>query len=105
MKSPNKDDNLFKNNPQIVTCDQPNCLKNDRQLVNYENYNNNNIFSANLPLKISDQKMYYNFNPCLSDNNNIKTYIHRIITLNIRLEDSNNIESINLSTSNLFCYN
>ena len=75
----NKDDNLVKNNPQIVNYDQPNCLNNDRQLVDHKNNNNNNISSANLLLKSYDPKMYYNFDACLGDNNNIKTYARRII--------------------------
>ena len=45
--------------------------------------------------------MYYNFDPCFGDNNNIKTYVRRSITFNFFVEDSNKIESINLSTSNL----
>ena len=83
MKSLNKYGILVKNNPQIITYD----------------HNNNNIFSANLLLKNYDPIMYHNFDPCLGDNNNIKTYVRRSITLNIRVEDSNKIESINLSTS------
>ena len=75
----NKDDNLVKNNPQIVNYDQPNCLNNDRQLVDHKNNNNNNISSANLLLKSYDPKMYYNFDACLGDNNNIKTYARRSI--------------------------
>ena len=74
----NKDDNLVKNNPQIVNYDQPNCLNNDRQLVDHKNNNNNNISSANLLLKSYDPKMYYNFDACLG-NNNIKTYARRSI--------------------------
>ena len=88
MKSPNKDDNLVKNIHQIVTYDQPNYLNNDRQLVDYENDNNKHIFSVNLPLKTYDPKMYYNYDPCLGDNN-ITTYVRRSITLNIHVEDSN----------------
>ena len=49
--------------------------------------------------------MYYNFDAYLGDNNNIKIYVRRSITLKIRVEgteDSNKIESINLSTSIFF---
>ena len=75
----NKYDNLVKNDPQIVNYDQPNCLNNDHQLVNHKNDNNNIMSSANLPLKSSfykdlttyDPTKYYKFDPCLFDNNNI----------------------------------
>ena len=49
--------------------------------------------------------MYYNFDPCLGDNINIKTNVRRSITLNIRVEDSNTIESNNLSTSKFLVIN
>ena len=56
-------------------------------------------------LKRYEPSMYYNFDACLGGNNNIKTYVRRSITLNIRLEGveySNKIESINLSSSIIF---
>ena len=49
--------------------------------------------------------MYYNFDSCLGDNNNIKTNVRRRITLNIRVEDSNKIGSNNLSTSKFLVVN
>ena len=65
--------------------------------------NNNDLVITTL--KKYEPSMYYNFDPCLGDNNNIKTYVRRSITLNIRVEgaeDSNKIKSINLSSFNFF---
>ena len=68
---------------------------------------NNNDLVISI-LKIYELSMYYNFYACLSDNNNIKIYVRRSITLNIRVEgveDSNMIEFINLLSSNCFVIN
>ena len=104
---------LVKTNHQIVIYDQPNCLNNDRQLINYKNHNINNISSANSPVKILfykalttyNPKKYYDFDPCLGDNNNIKINVRWSITLIIRVEDSNKIKSNNLSTSKCLVIN
>ena len=65
----------------------------------------NNNDSKISTLKRYDPSKYYNFDSCFGDNNNIETYVHRNINLKICVEgaeDSNKIESINLSSSNFF---
>ena len=107
MKSPNKHDYLDKNDHQIVIYDNPNCLNNVHQLINYKNLNDSNIPSAHLPLKSSfynylktyDPTMYYDFDTCFGDKINLNTNVRQSITLNIRVEYSNKIESNNLVTS------
>ena len=85
--------------PSVITTNQVSKSKSpDPTLIN-----NNNVEISTL--KRYDTSMYYYFDACLGDNNNIKIYVRRSITLKIRLEgveDSNKIGSINLSSSILF---
>ena len=65
---------------------------------------NNNDLEISI-LKRYNPSKYYNFDPYFGHNNNIKRYVRRNITLKIRVEgaeDSNKIESRNLSSSIFF---
>ena len=71
----NKDDNLVKNNPQIVNYDQPNCLNNDRQLVDHKDEQFKNILSLMRNGTLTNEKCKFLINRFLSKVNKKNKYM------------------------------